>query len=953
MPHIKELVIRGFKSFAREIKIPFQGTMNVIVGPNGSGKSNITDAICFVLGRLGSKSMRAKKLSNLIFAGTQKYKPGAEANVELIFDNSDGGFSVSDKTVSIKRILRRNGQSIYKINNEVKTRQEVLELMAQAGIDPNGFNIVLQGEIDSFVKMAPDKRREVIEEVAGISVYEVRKKRSLKELERTEQRMKEVSAILRERNAYLRNLEEERKQALKYKKLQEDLLSAKASILHKTIKDREQKVADINKQIDNHQVHISKINELIEKNNAEIQVLNDKIQNISENIQKSSGLEQERLNSEISDIRADIAGLSIRRDNLANSQAEMTRRTEEIEANIAGAEEEIEGLRKSKGKTAKKDLEAKKQKLEEIDERRRRLYVLKSSLAALAPRIEDKQRQIQKNKNESDFVLGRIEQIESEIKIKDSLEEHREASAKLKNQLIKLNKSLEDFKEKKADAEKSIAISEQQISEATKVRADVSSIDTCPLCKTKITKDHVEHVLKDAEAREQKGKDKIRDAKKTISELDQEISKSNEHLRKVGEELKIRAQDMLRLELINEKKSSLRRFSEEKKDQEEEMKDLGAKKTKLESDTLELRSSEAGYDALRLEVQELERQGEKSSGMEATLKQRDVERMKNLLRQTQRELEDNEEELAEIREQLEEKQESLEQKNQVDQDLKRRFQKILAEKTAYQEKIRFFESDILHKQADKNKEEEASNNLKIDRAQVAAQKEAAEEDYQEYKGAKILRLPTEALKKKVEETQRILDNLGSVNMRALEVYEDFKKEYDKIQERVDKLDEEKEEIFKVIEDIDKKKKKAFITTLTEINQLFSRNFSQLSTKGIAMLEPTNREDLFEGGIEMLIKVGKGKYFDTHSLSGGEQSLISLSLIFAIQEYKPYCFYIFDEIDAALDRRNSERLAALLKKYMKHGQYLIITHNDSLITEAPVIYGVSMQDKVSTVLSLEV
>jgi len=116
---------------------------------------------------------------------------------------------------------------------------------------------------------------------------------------------------------------------------------------------------------------------------------------------------------------------------------------------------------------------------------------------------------------------------------------------------------------------------------------------------------------------------------------------------------------------------------------------------------------------------------------------------------------------------------------------------------------------------------------------------------------------------------------------------------------------------------------------------------------------TNPEDIFAGGIEMLIKVGKGKYFDTHSLSGGEQSLISLSLIFAIQEYKPYPFYIFDEIDAALDRRNSERLAALLKRYMNKGQYIIITHNDSLITESPVIYGVSMQEKISKVVSLEV
>src|SRR3989338_5283056 len=122
MPFVKELIVHGFKSFARETKIPFRNTMNVIVGPNGSGKSNVTDAICFVLGRLGSKSMRAKRLSNLIFAGTQNYKPASEANVELVFDNSDRGFSLNEMEVRITRVLRRNGQGIYKINGEVKTR---------------------------------------------------------------------------------------------------------------------------------------------------------------------------------------------------------------------------------------------------------------------------------------------------------------------------------------------------------------------------------------------------------------------------------------------------------------------------------------------------------------------------------------------------------------------------------------------------------------------------------------------------------------------------------------------------------------------------------------------------------------------------------------------------------------------------------------------------------------
>ena len=170
MVFIKKLVMQGFKSFPKKTELPFTPEINVILGPNGSGKSNISDALCFVLGRLSIKSMRAARASNLIFLGTKAASPSKEAFVELVFDNSDRLFSLNSEEVSIKRIVRRNGQSIYKINDETKTRQEVLSLLAQAGIDSNGFNLILQGEIQNFVRMHPEERRKIVEEVSGISI---------------------------------------------------------------------------------------------------------------------------------------------------------------------------------------------------------------------------------------------------------------------------------------------------------------------------------------------------------------------------------------------------------------------------------------------------------------------------------------------------------------------------------------------------------------------------------------------------------------------------------------------------------------------------------------------------------------------------------------------------------------------------------------------------------------
>ncbi|MFH1917549.1 MAG: AAA family ATPase, partial [Nanoarchaeota archaeon] len=128
MAHIKKLVMHGFKSFPKKTEIPFTPGINVVLGPNGSGKSNISDSLCFVLGRLSAKSMRAEKSSNLIFLGTKNAAPSKEASVEIVFDNSNKTFSIDSPEISIKRTVRRNGQSLYKINNETKTRQEVLGL---------------------------------------------------------------------------------------------------------------------------------------------------------------------------------------------------------------------------------------------------------------------------------------------------------------------------------------------------------------------------------------------------------------------------------------------------------------------------------------------------------------------------------------------------------------------------------------------------------------------------------------------------------------------------------------------------------------------------------------------------------------------------------------------------------------------------------------------------------
>ena len=206
MTTIKKLRLHCFKSFAKLTELDFGENFSTIIGPNGAGKSNLSDGICFVLGRLSAKSMRAEKASNLIYNGGKNNAPAKNAEVTIVFSNDKNEFPMQDKEVKITRMVKQNGQSIYKINDNTVTRQQILDLLASAKIDPDGHNIILQGDIVKFMDMHAEDRREIIEEISGISIYEDKKHKAMLELQKVEEKLKEADIILTERSAHLREL---------------------------------------------------------------------------------------------------------------------------------------------------------------------------------------------------------------------------------------------------------------------------------------------------------------------------------------------------------------------------------------------------------------------------------------------------------------------------------------------------------------------------------------------------------------------------------------------------------------------------------------------------------------------------------------------------------------------------------------------------------------------------
>ncbi|MDP3966299.1 MAG: chromosome segregation SMC family protein [archaeon] len=952
MSYIKRLVMHGFKSFPRKTEIPFTPGINVILGPNGSGKSNITDALCFVLGRLSIKSMRAAKASNLIFLGTKAASPAKEASVEIVFDNENKVFASNEREISVKRIVRKNGQSIYRINNETKTRQEVLGLLAQAGIDPNGFNIVLQGEIQNFVRMQPDERRGVIEEVAGISIYESRKEKSLHELEKTEEKLKEVSAILRERNSYLANLEKERESAMKHKKLEEEIRKLRKSIIFSDLSEKKKENEEIEKGINSKNKEVEKVKKVALAFESEIEGFEDNILEINSKIQKQTGLEQEKLNQEISNLRADLAGLNVKKENHEKKLKELERKKLGLQSSMEEAEVTIRDLKYESPSVAKteKELSSKKRDLEKLEELRKKRYMDKSELKSLREKLEDKKENLQEYSQGVAFLLKQVETLSSELFDKKTTEKKVE---ELKKGLNEKKEILEALEKREREIEKITVLNTSKIEEFRKIIEKIGKLDVCPLCKSKITQEHI-HSIKD------EANPKIEILEKELTEVGNEykdaVSKADKLKKEINEhehEIQKRQSDTIKLGLIQDKNNQIRNFQEKVDEAKKEISEVVKIRGKLEDNFDENSNVEEKYETLRIEIEEVSLRTKENLSSEISFKQRELERLIISLKQLSREKDDLYEELGVIEKNLEEKVKILEVKRKEEEELTKKAKKYIEERDSLQQKIREKEVELSEKRNSLYNLDQSINNLKIDKAKKDAEVENLETEILEFPEAEIIKGNKESLIERLKKSEETLIRIGAVNMRALEVYDEVKKEYDLIKEKVDVITNEREGVLKIIHEIDVKKKKAFLSTLVELNEIFTRNFSQISSKGRVFLELQNKQDPFEAGVDVIVKTGHGKYFDIKSLSGGEQTMVALSLIFAIQELKPYAFYILDEIDAALDKRNSERLSGLLKKYMQKGQYVIITHNDEIITGATNLFGVSMHEGISKIISLKV
>ena len=393
---LKQLTIKGFKSFADKTEISFNQGVTSIVGPNGCGKSNILDAIRWALGEQNPRHLRGLQMQNVIFSGTETRRSEGLAEVSLLLDNSSRVFPIEYAEVLVTRRLYRSGESEYMINKSPCRLRDILELFMDTGIGKSTYSIMEQGRVEQILNSRPMERRAIFEEAAGITKYKARRDEALRKLARTEQDLVRLTDILAELGRQVRSLKRQAGLADRYERYHAELQKHELSLIARKAQQLENDTIQVEKdrktcedQREAMAAERASLHATLTETEQRVSALDEQVHRLAE--------EQIRLRGEME--RWDEKGQSARR-----RQAELEQRTVRL--------------------------------TEEQQEAEKRLETCRSSLAEKQSRAETEQQDVARNADEAAAMDRRFEQLDSLVRQQQStVEQIRQSVLRLQNEL--------------------------------------------------------------------------------------------------------------------------------------------------------------------------------------------------------------------------------------------------------------------------------------------------------------------------------------------------------------------------------------------------------------------------------------------------------------------------------------------------------------------------------------
>jgi len=306
--HIKEIEIKNFKSFGRKVSIPLENDFIAITGPNGSGKSNIVDALLFALCLSSSRVMRAERLPDLIYKGENGKNPDF-AQVTVRFDNSCHTMPVDEDVVEISRkvkLTKDRYHSVYYFNGDICSQSELHDILSRSGITPEGYNVVMQGDVTRIIEMNPSERRKIIDEIAGVADFDEKKRKALGELEVVRERIDRLDVILDEVSAQRLKLGEERDRALTYQAHRDEKRHQEAFLLLAKLREAEAEQASLEKETEDLVSQNELFRERYRAKKDALASLEDELKRLSSDIAHKGEDEQLKVKRKIEELKGEI-----------------------------------------------------------------------------------------------------------------------------------------------------------------------------------------------------------------------------------------------------------------------------------------------------------------------------------------------------------------------------------------------------------------------------------------------------------------------------------------------------------------------------------------------------------------------------------------------------------------------------------------------------------------------
>ncbi|PSP56470.1 chromosome segregation protein SMC [Halobacteriales archaeon QH_7_66_36] len=470
--YIKELVLDDFKSFGRKTRIPFYQDFTTISGPNGSGKSNIIDSVLFALGLARTSGIRAEKLTDLIFdpsdEGVDSFAGEREASVEVILDNDDrtltreqvvsaaGSDDVGDvDEIRVRRRVKQTDEekyySYYYLNDRAVNLSDIQDLLAAAGVTPEGYNVVMQGDVTEIITMSPFARRGIIDEIAGVAEFDAKKEDAFEELETVQERVDEAALRIEEKETRLEQLSDERETALKYEELRDQREEYEGYLKAAELEDKREELADANERREELEADLDTLRTELDERQGRVTRLEEDLEDLNHEIERKGEDEQIEIKREIESLKGEI---------------------DRFEDRIETQEERIEEAENERSQ-AFVQIDRKQETVDELETDIRELKVQKASLKADK---EEKQAEL-------DEIEAEIADLDTEYEeLRDGIDERRAEADELRDEKNDLQREqdrlLDEARRRsseKREKESQIETAETQIPDIEAEKSDLES----------------------------------------------------------------------------------------------------------------------------------------------------------------------------------------------------------------------------------------------------------------------------------------------------------------------------------------------------------------------------------------------------------------------------------------------------------------------------------------------